>query len=163
MVEDIVLPKAYSLRYAYKNDDAFVFALFCSAKTELSLLPLSPQQRELLVQQQYRLQQAGYAAQYPQAVTLIIEYQSIPIGKIMLNPSANGVHIVDFVIAPQFRGYGYGSVILDSVKAYAQAKEASVSLNVDRQNMRAKQLYLRLGFFPFEISPTQEWLSWPSP
>ena len=90
MVEDIVLPKAYSLRYAYKNDDAFVFALFCSAKTELSLLPLSPQQRELLVQQQYRLQQAGYAAQYPQAVTLIIEYQSIPIGKITLNPSANG-------------------------------------------------------------------------
>lgn len=163
MIEDIVLPKAYSLRYVHKNDDAFVFALFCSARTELSLLPLPPRQQELLVQQQYGLQQVAYAAQYPQAITLVIEYQSVTIGKIMINPSVHCVHIVDLVIAAQFRGYGYGSVILDSVKAYAQAKGASVSLGVDRQNTRAKQLYLRLGFLPFEISPTQEWLSWPSP
>ncbi len=162
MIEDLVLPAAYSLRFVHKNDDAFLFALFCSARAELSLLPLPPQQLELLLQQQYRLQQAGYATQYPLAVTLVIEYQSVNIGKIVINKSDTSVHIVDFVIVPQYRGYGYGSVVLESVKAYAHGSGATVSLGVDRQNVRARQLYLRLGFLPYEVSETHEWLLWPS-
>jgi len=163
MIEDLVLPAAYSLRFVHKEDDTFLFALFCSTRSEFSLLPLPPQQLELLLRQQYRSQQLGYAAQYPDAITLVIEYQSVSIGKIVLNKSDTSVHIVDFAIVPQARGCGYGSVILQSVKAYAHADGKKVSLGVDRQNVRARQLYLRLGFLPYEVSETHEWMLWPSP
>lgn len=160
MLEDLVIPAEFCLRFAHKNDDIFLFTLFCSARTELSLLPLPPQQLELLLQQQYRLQQAGYATQYPLAVTLVIEYQSVNIGKIVINKSDASVHIVDFAIAPQYRGYGYGSVILESLKAYAQVASTTVTLGVDRQNVRARHLYQRLGFLPYEVSETHEWMLW---
>jgi ribosomal protein S18 acetylase RimI-like enzyme len=161
MIENLVLPAEFCLRFAHKNDDAFLFPLFCSTRTEFSLLPLPPQQLELLLQQQYRLQQAGYAAQYPLAVTLVIEYQSVNIGKIVINKSNASVHVVDFAIVPQYRGCGYGSVILESVKAYAHINGATVCLSVDRQNVRARQLYLRLGFQSSEVTETHEWLLWP--
>lgn len=160
MLEDLVLPAAYSLRFVHKNDDIFLFSLFCSTRTEFSLLPLPPQQLELLLQQQYRLQQTGYATQYPLAMSLVIEYQSVNIGKIVINKSDTSVHIVDFAIAPPYRGCGYGSAILESVKAYAHANGATVTLGVDRQNMRARRLYQRLGFLPYEISETHEWMLW---
>lgn len=162
ITNELVLPAAYTLRFAHKNDEAFLFALFCSARTELSLLPLPAPQLELLLQQQYRAQQAGYAAQYPQAVSLVIEHQSVNIGKIVINQSDSSLHIVDFIIAPEGRGHGYGSVVLESVKAYAHANRATLSLGVDRQNVRARQLYLRLGFSPYQISETHEWMLWPS-
>ncbi len=162
MIDDLVLPAAYTLRFANKNDEAFLFALFCTARTELSLLPLPAQQLELLLQQQYRSQQAGYAAQYPLAMYLVIAHQSMDIGKIVISQSDSSLHIVDFIIAPASRGHGYGSVVLESVKAYADANRATVSLGVDRQNVRARQLYLRLGFLPHQVSETHEWMLWPA-
>jgi len=160
MIENLVLPTEFCLRFAHKNDDTFLYALFCSARPELTSLPLPPPQLEHLLQQQYRLQQVGYATQYPLAVTLVIEYQSVNIGKIVLNKPDTSVHIVDFVIVPQCRGCGYGSVILESLKTYAQAASATVSLGVDRQNVRARQLYQRLGFLSYELSETHEWMLW---
>ncbi len=160
MLEDLVLPAEFCLHFVHKNDDAFLFALFCSARPELSLLPLPPKQLELLLQQQYRLQQASYTAQYPFAMSLVIEYQTVNIGKIVINKSDASVHIVDFVVASQYRGCGYGSVILESIKAYAHRIGATVSLSVDRQNVRARQLYQRLGFLPYEVSETHEWMLW---
>lgn len=160
MIENLVLPAELCLRFAHKNDDAFLYALFCSVRPELSSLPLPPSQLEHLLQQQYRLQQVGYAAQYPLAMTLVIEYQSMNIGKIVINQSNASVHVVDFAIVPQYRGCGYGSVILESVKAYAHIHGATVSLSVDRQNLRARQLYQRLGFLSYELSETHEWMLW---
>lgn len=162
MLENLVLPAEFSLRFVQKDDDNFLFALFCATRTEFSLLPLPPQPLEFLLQQQYRLQHAGYATQYPHAMSLVIEYQSVNIGKIVINKSDASVHIVDFAIIPQCRGRGYGSVILESIKAYAQINGATVSLSVDRQNVRAKQLYSRLGFQSSALTETHEWLLWSS-
>lgn len=160
MVEDIALPAEFSLSVANDSHDHFLFSLFCSARPELSSLPLPPQQLELLLQQQHKLQQTGYAAQYPHAIALIIKYQSLSIGKIILNKTDKSVHLVDFIIAPQWRGQGYGSVILQALKHYAHTYGVLVSLSVDQQNLKAKQLYLRLGFVTYDSSETHEWLCW---
>lgn len=161
MIEDLILTPGFNLRTLNENDDAFLFSLFCSSRTELTSLPLPPEQLELLLRQQYKFQQTGYATQYPQALALIIEYQSLPIGKIILNKTDKSVHVVDIAITPQSRGQGYGSMILQALKNYAQARDLGVSLGVDPQNIKARQLYLRLGFNIYESSETHAWLRWP--
>lgn len=159
-MNQLVTPAGYSLRLAGTEDENFLFGLFCSARTELALLPLPKAQLEQLVLQQYEWQQKGYASQYPDARNWIIEIHSGPVGKIMLLQAADLVHIIDFIVAPDWRSRGIGSTILVALKDYVAAKAGVLRLSVDRQNMHAKTLYLRHGFVVSQTSDTHEQLVW---
>lgn len=150
------LPPGYSLRLAGQGDDEFLRSLFCSARPELSLLPLPPEQLKQLMQQQYESQQRGYSHRYPQLEHWIIATHSGAVGKIMFERSQSAMHIIDFIITPEWRKRGVGRTILTALKAHA----GSMSLRVDRQNINAKRLYLKLGFVMSQSSDTHDFLIW---
>lgn len=81
-----------------------------------------------------------------------------------LFPIAHGasacVHIIDFVIAPEWRNRGLGSTVLAALKKYAAANSALLRLSVDRQNVQAKRLYVRHGFVERQVTDTHEQLFW---
>ena len=154
------LSPEHCLRLAGQEDEAFLWSLFCSARPELGLLPLPPAQLTQLIRHQYELQQRGYRHQYPQAENWIIATQSAPVGKIMFERSSSAVHIIDFIIVPEWRGRGVGRSILNALKEYVRAKSGVLSLQVDRQNINAKRLYHQLGFVKSQSSDTHEFLVW---
>jgi len=154
------LSPEHSLRLVEQEDEEFLCSLFCSARPELGLLPLSPVQLAQLIRHQFELQQRGYRHQYPQAENWIIATNSAPVGKIMFERSSSVVHIIDFIIAPEWRGRGVGHSILTALKEYVGAKSGVLSLQVDRQNINAKRLYHRLGFVMSQSSDTHEFLVW---
>ena len=160
MENKLVLPPGFNLRLAQVNDEFFFCSLFCSARPELSVLPLPQEQLEALIRQQYEWQQKSYASQYPNATRWVIEVDSEAVGKIMFAHSDAGVHIVDFIVAPLNRGYKIGSTILIALQNYVDIGDTSLSLSVERQNSRAKQLYQRLGFSLSQSTDTHEQMIW---
>jgi len=160
MNNELTLPPGYTLRLARPDDGDFLFALFCSTRTEFALLPLPKAQLEQLMRQQYEWQQQGYANHYPDAGNWIIETQSGPVGKIMLFKQVSLVHIIDFIVAPDWRNRGIGNTILAALKDYVETKAGVLRLSVDRQNIQAKRLYLRHGFVVSQISDTHEEMVW---
>jgi ribosomal protein S18 acetylase RimI-like enzyme len=155
---EITLSHGLELRPAQAADGAFMEELFRSAREYFYAMPISRQHIDLLVVQQYQLQQASYARQWPAARTMIIERSGQAIGKIMLDESATVVHIIDFVLEPGMRGKGYGTAILQTVQAAAGKRR--MKLSVDRQNLRAKKFYLGFGFQVNAISDTHESMIW---
>src|SRR6187402_1667302 len=112
MSNEWALPSGLNLRLAGNDDEEFLLSLFFSARPDLALIPLPPAQLTLLMQQQYGLQQRDYANRYPNAEHWIITTDSKPVGKIMFEKSTGKLHIIDFVIAPDWRKRGIGSTIL---------------------------------------------------
>lgn len=160
MTNEWILPPGLDVRLAKSDDEEFLFALFCSARPELALAPLPPAQLMLLLQQQYELQKQGYTNKYPHAENWIITTQSGSVGKVMLDKSTRAVHVIDIVIAPDWRKRGVGSTILVALKAYVDANAGVLSLHVEHQNIHAKRLYQRLGFVMKQSTDTHESLVW---
>lgn len=160
MNNEWALVDEFNLRLATENDEEFLRALFYSARPELALLPLPPEQLTQLMRQQYQLQQHSYLNQYPQLEQWIIATQSAPVGKIMFERLQSTVHIIDFIITPEWRGRGIGRSILTSLKTHTDATGCMLSLQVDRQNFNAKRLYHQLGFVTSQSSDTHEFLIW---
>jgi len=160
MKNELALPPGFNLRLVQAGDEPFLQYLFCSARPELSLLPLPQEQLASLIRQQYEWQQKSYASQYPNATCWVIEVDSEAVGKIMFVHSDAGVHIVDFIIAAASRGRGIGSTILTAFQNHVDIGNTSLSLSVDRQNIRAKQLYQRLGFSLSQSTGTHEQMIW---
>lgn len=154
------LSDGLELRPARAEDRFFLEWLFRSTREFLYSLPLPPQSLEMLLDQQYRLQQASYKEQWPDAATLVIQLSGKAIGKIMLDENQTALHIVDFAIKPDMRGRGYGTAIVQALQADAAKRGLSMQLSVDRQNLPAKKLYLGLGFQVNGISETHESMRW---
>jgi RimJ/RimL family protein N-acetyltransferase len=154
----ITLADGLGLRSAQAVDGAYMEELFRSARGYLYAMPMPRQHIDLLVAQQYQLQQAAYARQWPAAQTMIIERLGQAIGKIVLDESTTVVHIIDFVLESGMRGKGYGTAIVQTVQATAGKRR--LRLSVDRQNLPAKKFYLGLGFQVDAISDTHESMIW---
>jgi ribosomal protein S18 acetylase RimI-like enzyme len=154
------LPDAFELRRAGEADRPFMEQLFRGTREFLYRLPLPGPQIDMLVDQQYRLQQQAYAERFPNAHTLIIELSRRPIGKIMLDERASTVHIIDLALEPAMRGRGYGTGILRAIQAAARRRGMTVELSVDRHNVGAKKLYLSLGFQTIGMSESHESMAW---
>ena len=116
MIDELILPSDISLRRVSVQDEPFLWALFGALRADLALLPLPAAQVELLMCQQYRFQQQGYANQFPLAESWVIEYQSTPVGKIMLDCTATRVHVIDIALVPGCRNRGIGSGVLVAIR-----------------------------------------------
>jgi hypothetical protein len=85
MLKDISLAGGLVLRGAQAEDAAVMEQLFRSTRDYFHAMPIPPQYVDLLLAQQYQLQQASYARQLPRARTLIVEQAGAAIGTLMLD------------------------------------------------------------------------------
>lgn len=102
---------------------------------------------EILLEQQFRAQAAGYAAQFPQALSLIVLHRHEPIGRLILQIAESRWHIIDVVLIPSARGHGIGTDLIEAVARAAHRQGArELNLMVLSGNAAARRLYARLGF-----------------
>jgi RimJ/RimL family protein N-acetyltransferase len=160
MLDNIQLPDEFTLRVAKIEDQAFSEALFCSTREYLYLMPIPKPQVDVLLKQQFVLQQSSYSQRFPDAVNFIVEFNDEPIGKITLNKSNGELHIIDMVLAQKVRNKGHGTRMLSAIQLLAKKQKYQLKLAVDQQNIRAKKLYLRLGFTITESSDTHDTMIW---
>ena len=65
----------------------------------------------------------------------------------LVQKDTNRGHLARLIVAPSFRGKGYGEALVRALLEEARAASyGPVSLNVDRSNLAAIALYSKLGF-----------------
>ncbi|MGC2781767.1 MAG: GNAT family N-acetyltransferase [Bradyrhizobium sp.] len=144
------------LRLAEPGDAPFLRDLFKTVKgAQLAAGGLPPDMVDLILAQQYGAQVAGYAAQFPAARSLIVLGQGIPIGRLLLDRTAQQWHVVDVALLPSVRSAGVGRAVMEAVVATAREQRAAVlTLAVAATNEGARRFYSRLGFTELESDAT---------
>jgi len=139
---------ALRLRPAGPIDGAFIRHLFEQVATgRLTATGLSGTIVSQVIAQQFRSQAAGYAAQYPGAISLIVTRDGTAIGRLLLHCAGLRWHIVDIALLPDDCGRGAGSKIFDALEASARRwGVGALTLSVLASNVAARRFYARLGF-----------------
>lgn len=134
--------KVITLRSATVDDEAFLFELYASTRSdELAALGWNDQQRETFLRMQYDIQRRVY----PEADNYIVLLQGREVGRFMLKRSEEELLLVDITILPAFRNHGIGTKLIRDRQEEATLNAKPIRLHVLASNF-AKRLYERLGF-----------------
>jgi ribosomal protein S18 acetylase RimI-like enzyme len=139
---------ALRLRPASPIDEPFIRHLFEEVRTgQFTATGLSGPIVGQIIAQQFRGQAAGYAAQFPGAISLIVTQDGTAIGRLLLHCESEHWHIIDIALLPADCGRGAGTKILDALEASArQQGVGALTLSVLADNPAAHRFYLRRGF-----------------
>lgn len=139
---------ALRLRPAGRIDEPFIRQLFGEVRAgQFAATGLSGPIVEQVIAQQFRSQMAGYASQFPDAVSLIVTWEGNAIGRLLLDCTSARWHIVDIALLPADCGRGLGAKIIDALGASArQLNVRALMLSVFAGNAAARRFYLRQGF-----------------
>ena len=134
---------AFALRAALPTDVEFEQFLYASTREDLR--PLGPEVFDGLIGMQFRAQTMSIRLDHPHAERKIVLVDDAPVGRLVVDASADEVELIDIALLPQYRNHGLGTSVLRNVFAMADRIGTSVRLHVEKQN-RAIRLYERLGF-----------------
>jgi len=131
-----------TVRPATADDHALLYEIYASTRREqVAAYGWSAPQQDAFLRLQYHAQDRQLATQ-----RLVVLADDEPIGRLYLDKTDDDVRIVDISLLPEARGRGYGTALLTIVLQESEAADLPVYLTVARDNPRAYQLYLRLGF-----------------
>jgi ribosomal protein S18 acetylase RimI-like enzyme len=149
------------LRDAEAQDEPFLRDLFRTVKgAQLAAGGLPPGMLELVLAQQYGAQTAGYAAQFPQAQSLLVLEDGAPVGRLLLDCTAARWHVIDIALAPAARKRGIGRAVMTAVIAAARGEGTrAVTLTVVAANEGARRFYGRLGFAEEGADPSASYVA----
>ncbi len=137
-----------NLRTVEDADRAFLVALYASTREEeLAPVPWDDATKRAFLEQQFSAQDAHYRANYPGATLDVIEVAGAPAGRLYVHRGPSDIRIMDIALAPDFRGRGIGTELLNALVAEAAASGRKLSIHVEINNP-ARSLYDRLGFRP---------------
>jgi ribosomal protein S18 acetylase RimI-like enzyme len=137
-----------TLRPVTDADRAFLIELYGNTREdELAQVEWTPGAREAFVEQQFGAQDAHYRANYPGATLDVIEVDGAPAGRLYVHRGPRDIRIMDIALAPEFRGHGIGTALLQQLMAEADESGRKLSIHVEMNNP-ARTLYARLGFRP---------------
>lgn len=146
----LIAPRDPSTRLqpASAEDEPFVRRLFHAVRApDFAAAGLPQAAVDMLLEQQFRAQATGYAAQFPGAVSLIVQHRDEPVGRLMLLAGDAGWHLIDILLLPSTRGRGIGTDVIEAItRAATEAGAHEVTLSVLFSNAGARRLYGRLGF-----------------
>jgi len=129
-------------------DEAFLYQLYASTRDrEMAQIPWTAAQKAAFLEMQFRAQLQSYTATHPRASHVIICDAGQPVGRLYLDRSDDGLHILDITIAPECRNQGIGPAVLQEILAEAAECSKPVSIYVETFNP-SLQLFERLNFRP---------------
>ena len=142
----ILRPEQLTLRPVAPADDAFILSVYSSTRSEeLERVPWTAEQKEAFLKMQYVAQKNHYAAAYPHSEHDVICVDELAVGRIYVDRSADGIHILDVTVLPEYRSQGIGSTLLRRLLSEAGEKNKPVTIYVETFNPSLR-LFERLGF-----------------
>lgn len=128
------------------SDEPFLFATFASTRIEeLAVTGWSEEQTEHFLRMQFEAQRRSYLNDLPDAQYSLIRCGTIPVGRLIVERTAEDIHIVDIALLTQFRKLGIGSILMRRILGEAEQTGKPVRLFVEKFNP-ALQWYQRMGF-----------------
>jgi len=128
------------------EDESFLYQLaYDNFYEQLFAHAWHPDVRGPLLRIQVDGQRTSYAAEFPNADYGIIEYDGRSIGRLIVDRRPDLHHLVDILIAREYRKKGIGTWLLRALCTEAELMQKPLRLSVLTTNP-AKALYLRLGF-----------------
>lgn len=109
------------------------------------MVPWTAEQKDAFVKAQFAAQTQHYAAAYPAASHEIICRDGVATGRLYLDRRAEGFHILDVTILPQFRNAGIGSCVLRLLLEEAGSSGQPVTIYLESFNP-SLNLFRKLGF-----------------
>lgn len=157
-------PLNATLRPERPEDRDFLAHLYATTREqEMAAAPWTPAEKETFLLSQFEFQTTHYRRHYPDAEFLIVEKDSVPIGRIYLYRGEAGFELMDIAFLPEWRGSGAGTAFLLQILDEARAAGQLVILYVEMYN-RAQNLYARLGFRPVGEEGVYSKMQWlPEP
>lgn len=136
------------LRPADAPDAPFLRHLFKTVRAEqFAGADLAPAMLDALLEQQFRIQTASYATQFPDATSFVIAQAGQPVGRMVLHCDAGRWHIVDIALFATFRSRGIGTSVVAATATEARGQGVpALTLVVLTTNGAARRFYLRQGF-----------------
>lgn len=142
------------------DDEAFLYRLYVSTREpEMRMVDWPNEQKIAFLRQQFQAQTAHYKQHYNGADFSIVLHDGKPAGRLYIHHNKNDVRIMDILLAPEYRGTGIGTLLLQDILERAAAEGHSVSIHVEQENP-ALRLYERLGFHQigtFGVYYLMEW------
>jgi GNAT superfamily N-acetyltransferase len=134
-------------RLANDADEAFLLNLYAQERTaEWMLAGLDAGQCQMLVQMQFRARQTGYATNHQTAVQEIVcAEDGAPAGTILVERTANGMHLIDIALIDGKRSQGLGTAVIRDLQQECRTRKWTLKLQVLKGNP-AERLYRNLGF-----------------
>ncbi len=153
-------PPPVLLRPEQSGDDGFLFDVYASTrKAELALTNWDESMRRVFLTQQFNAMRQGYRSMFPAGEFSIIELESKPVGRMVINRSTTEMRVVDIALLPEYQSRGIGTFLMRQVCAYATDAGKPVRLCVLKNN-RAFHWYERLGFKKIGESGFYDELEW---
>ena len=135
--------QSFNLRAATPDDEAFLLQVFADTRPEFDLLDEG--QKLALLKMQYNIRQLQYDDAYPQAESMIVIQQDLPVGRILVAEGEREFTLIDIALLSGYRNSGIGSHLIRQLLDRARAAGKPVRLQVLKSNP-ARHLYERLGF-----------------
>ena len=123
-------------------------------------MPISPADKEFLLQVQFRSMNDTYRKNYPAARYDIIELDRWPVGRIVTEVQADSVYYIDFALLPQAQGIGIGTTVLAAALEEPRRLGLPARLRSFSYNWAARRLYDKLGFRALADEPPYVLLEW---
>ena len=127
------------------EDRAFMRRLFCTLDDVEFLSSYGPM-ADTLIDMQLQAREQQYRAQYPDGLFQLIVLENELIGRFATDRSADIWTAIDVALLPQYRGQAIGRRLMGALLRDADAAGRSVRACVRSDNLRARKLWLRLGF-----------------
>ena len=129
------------------DDEVVFFEIYSVVRAaELHLAAWDAASRAAVLRAQFEAQRRGYRDQYPDADERLILRDGAPVGWVIVDRSGTDLHGIDMALRPDEQGRGAGTAIIRSLQEEAASSGRSMTITVQRFNVRALALYLRLGF-----------------
>jgi ribosomal protein S18 acetylase RimI-like enzyme len=149
-----------SFRPETDADSEFLYRLYASTREqEMGMVPWPDEQKEEFVRSQFAAQTTHYKKNYTEADYSIILLDGEPAGRLYLHQEPDDVRIMDIAVAPEHRGSGIGTMLLQEILDRAAADGHSVSIHVEQFNS-AMRLYERLGFRTIDENGVYYLMKW---
>ena len=142
-----LLPKGkVTFRPIQDSDTAFLLRLYASTREwEFELTRWSDADKQDFLERQFKTQDMAYRMTFLGAAFRIIQMDGVDVGRLYVDRTDTCLHIIDFTLAPEWRGRGIGTDLLRALMNEAHGGKVPVRLSVLKNNP-AVNLYLRHGF-----------------
>jgi GNAT superfamily N-acetyltransferase len=148
------------VRASVDGDDAFLYDVFCTTwESEVAALP-NPKLAQHVLRIQHIAQERRWRSRYPGHQQYIVLEAGEPCGRLYLDRTDETLHVVDLTLLPRFQSRGIGTKVFTDLQRYATDEGLTVTLRVPRRNLRATELYTRVGFRLVTLDDLDNYFEW---
>ena len=152
--------EAIGLRPEEPGDEPLLFELYASTREkELAMTGWDNAARNQFLNLQFRAMRRGYRSMFPRGQFSIILANGAPVGRVVVDRSAEEIHVVDIVVSPAQQGRRIGTRTMTALLQEARQARKPVRLQVLKSS-RAIGFYQRLGFSRISETDIYEQMEW---